>query len=76
MGTSLQTQQGISFVSLSYKQAGFRTQSLALFWKQYYMFSQSTTPPMTGKPSILVSICVCSYGTGSEQNLFIKDIFL
>lgn len=66
MGTSLQTQQGISFVSLSYKQAGFRTQSLPLFWKQYYVFSQSTTRSMTGKPSIVVSICVCSCDTGSE----------
>lgn len=61
MGTSLQTRWGISLVS--YKQAGFRTWSLRLFWKQYYAFSQSTTLSRSGKGSTVVSIHVCSYGT-------------
>lgn len=60
MGTSLQTQWGISFVSLSYEQAGFRTYSLPSFWKQYYAFSQSTSLSRSGKASTAVSIHVCS----------------
>lgn len=43
MDTSLQAWRRISFVSLSYKQAGFRTWSLPLFWKPSYAFSQGTT---------------------------------
>lgn len=51
-------------MSLSCKQAGFRTWSLPLFWKQYCdAFSQSAAPSRSGKAGTGVSIRGRSYGT-------------